>query len=379
MKTVTSIRLLLISVLLLGGIRLTSQPLPGTSALRSPVVLPDKSITFSLDAPKAREVLLSFGEVGDIFPFIKDEKGIWRVTVGPVKPELYRYSFIIDGLKITDPLNPDMQVGLTPDLSLISVPGNPPRFDELQDVPHGAVHIRIYYSTAQKTMRKVYIYVPPYYDQNAKQKYPVLYLRHGGGGNETSWYNEGCAGIIMDNLIAKGSAKPMIVVMTNGNVETGAFGGYDSEAISIVSEELFKDVIPLIEKNYRVYTDQQNRAIAGLSMGGGQSFYIGLRNIDKFDWVGEFSSGIFGGIQNANFDAEKEIPGLLTNADSFNNSLKLLYMSVGDKDPRFEPTQKVVDTFKQNKLNVEFVIQPGVHEWQVWRLSLCDFVQMLFN
>jgi enterochelin esterase-like enzyme len=255
----------------------------------------------------------------------------------------------------------------------------PPRFDELQDVPHGAVHIRTYYSTVQDVFRKVFIYVPPSYDQDVDRRYPVLYLRHGGGGNETSWYNEGCAGIIMDNLLAEGRAEPMIIVMPNGNVETGVPGGYNDDAIAVVTDEMFTDVIPLVEKNYRVYKDEQNRAVAGLSMGGGQSFYIGLRNTDKFDWLGVFSTGLFGGIPEADFDAEEAIPGLLTNAAAFNEGLDLFYLSVGEQDNRIEPTQKLVDTFRQNNLDVEFATYPGAHEWQVWRLSLYDFLPRLFR
>jgi enterochelin esterase-like enzyme len=309
----------------------------------------------------------------------KDEKGVWSITIGPLKPELYTYALIVDGLRIVDPSNPEMQGGTAPGFNLANIPGNPPRFDEVQDVPHGSVHIRTYYSTVQKKFRKVYIYVPPSYDKASGEKFPVLYLRHGGGGNETSWYNEGCTGIIMDNLLAQGKANPMIIVMTNGNVETGVAGGYNKEAIAVVSDELFKDVIPLIEKNYRVYTDQQHRAIAGLSMGGGQSFYIGLQNTGQFDWLGVFSTGVFGGIPGVNFDAEKEIPGLLSNAASFNKELKLFYLTVGEQDPRIEPTKKLVDLFQKSNLNVVFKTYPGTHEWQVWRLSLHDFLPRLFN
>lgn len=376
---ITYIRVLLFSIAVLVGIQLNAQPMPGLSATVSPVVLPDHRVTFTLNAPKASEVMVMFGSDMTKYPMAKDDKGIWSVTIGPVTPELYTYAITVDGLKILDPLNPELQGGTAPGANLLNVPGNPPRFDELQDVAHGAVHIVTYYSTVQKKFRKMYIYVPPTYNQNQTQKIPVLYLKHGGGGNETSWYNEGCAGIIMDNLLAQGKVKPMIIVMPNGNVETGIPGGYTNEAIAVVSGELFKDIVPLIEQNYRVYTDQANRAIAGLSMGGGQSFYIGLRNIDEFDYVGSFSTGIFGGIPNASFDAEKEIPGLLTKSSAFNNSLKLFYISVGDKDPRFDPTRNMVNTFKQNNLKVEYKTFPGLHEWRVWRESLYDFLPRLFR
>jgi len=353
--------------------------LPGFFGRTSPVVHPDLTVTFNLNAPNARGVELMFEGDSANYPMVKDERGRWTVTVGPLKPKIYTYALLVDGLRIIDPLNPEMQIGTAPGFNLLNVPGNPPRFDELRDVPHGAVHIRTYYSTVQKKFRKVYIYVPPSYDQVGDRKYPVLYLRHGGGGNETSWYNEGAAGIIMDNLLAEGKVNPMIIVMTNGNVVTGVPGGYNNEALEVGADELFTDVVPVVEKNYRVYTDQQHRAVAGLSMGGGQSFYIGLRNVEKFDWVGVFSTGLFGGITEADFDAEKTIPGILTNTPPFNKSLKLFYISVGEQDPRLDATNKFVNTLRQHKMNVEFQTFPGIHEWQVWRMSLYDFLPRLFK
>ncbi len=362
------------------GICIYGQPgMPGMPGRTSPVVHPDLTVTFNLNAPTVKEVLLMFEGDTVKYPMIRDEKGRWTITVGPLKPKIYTYALIVDGLRILDPLNPELQLGTAPGFNLLNIPADPPRFDELKDVPHGTVHIRTYFSTVQKKIRKVYVYVPPSYEQSGDTRYPVLYLRHGGGGNETSWYNEGAAGIIMDNLLEEGKVKPMIIVMTNGNVETGMPGGYNNEALQAGADELFADVLPVIEKNYRVYADQQFRAIAGLSMGGGQSFYIGLRNVDKFDWVGVFSTGLFGGIAEANFDAEKTIPGLLTNNPAFNKSLKLFYITVGEQDPRLVATNKLVNTLRQHKMNVEFQTFPGIHEWQVWRMSLYDFLPRLFN
>jgi len=367
----------ILTVVLLTGPGLLGQP--GFFSRRSPVVHPDLTVTFNLNAPSVSEVMLMFEGDTVNYTMTKDERGRWTVTVGPLKPKIYTYALLVDGLRILDPLNPELQLGTVPGFNLLNVPGNPPRFDELQDVPHGAVHIRTYYSSVQKKYRKVYVYVPPSYEQAGDRKYPVLYLRHGGGGNETSWYNEGAAGIIMDNLLAEGKVNPMIIVMTNGNVVTGVPGGYNNEALEVGADELFTDVVPVVEKNYRVYTDQQHRAVAGLSMGGGQSFYIGLRYVDEFDWVGVFSTGLFGGITEANFDAEKTIPGILTNTPSFNKSLKLFYISVGEQDPRLDATNKFVNSLRQHKMNVEFQTFPGIHEWQVWRLSLYDFLPRLFN
>ncbi len=359
--------------LLFIGLHLSAQFGP---RIKSPVVNDDKSITFSIKAPDANEV--SVNMMMKNYPMAKDAEGVWNVTVGPVEPEVYTYAFSVDGLKVLDPANPEMQVGQAPDWSLVNVPGNPPRFDELQDVPHGAIHIHKYYSAAQDVNRKVYVYTPPGY--NAEKKYPVFYLRHGGGGNETSWYVEGCTANIMDNLLAQNKIVPMVVVMTNGNVEKQTEGGaYGKQGIQIIADELFNDVFPLIEKEYSVYSDQKHRAIAGLSMGGGQSYYIGLGNVEKFDWIGSFSSGIFGGIPGVNFDPEERTPGILTKPDDFNKELGLFYLSCGKQDPRLGHTQKVVDNFKANDLDVIYETFEGTHEWKVWKHSLRNFSQLLFK
>jgi enterochelin esterase-like enzyme len=364
-------------VLLIAGLNVSGQFF---SRIPSPVVHEDLSVTFSLKAPQAGEVILNFGAGMQPYTLALDTSGVWSVTLGPLAPEMYTYSFMVDGLKVLDPGNPLMQVGQYPDFSLLDVPGDPPRFDELQDVPHGAVHVIRYFSTTQGVNRKLYIYVPPAYDPASDLKYPVLYLRHGGGGNETSWYVEGCAVKILDNLLAEDLMAPMIVVMSNGNLEKQTEGGaYGREGISIMGDELFTDVIPLIEKQYRVYTDQEHRAMAGLSMGGGQSFYIGLRNVDQFDWIGSFSSGIFGGIPGSEFDAEEQIPGILTRPEGFNNELDLLYLSCGEQDPRLEHTAKVVDQFREHGLQVSYETFEGTHEWKVWRHSLRNFLQLLFQ
>jgi enterochelin esterase-like enzyme len=367
---------LLVLILLLAiGFEGYAQPF---SRPTSPVIHADRTVTFFLDAPEANQVELMFGPDMSRLPFEKDQEGTWKITIGPLEPDLYTYGIVMDGLRIIDPSNPEMQGGTAPGFNLFNVPADPPRFDELQEVPHGSVHILTYFSTVQDLYRKVYVYVPPGYGQDPSQKYPVLYLRHGGGGNETSWYNEGCAPVIMDNLLARGKVTPMLIVMPNGNVVSGP-AGYSDEAIQIAADELFEDVVPLIESQYSVYTDQEHRAIAGLSMGGGQSFYIGLRNIDQFDWIGTFSSGIFGGIPGSDFDAEEEIPGLLSDSRRFNESLELFYVSVGEQDPRYAYTEAVVLIFREHDLRVVYKTEPGVHEWKVWRLSLADFLPRLFR
>ena len=196
------------------------------------------------------------------------------------------------------------------------------------------------------------------------------------------WAVQGKTGIILDNLIAEGKAKPMLVVIPNGNVSKPgvAAGGYNDDAMAAFKEELIGTVIPFIEANYRAKTGPENRAISGLSMGGGQAFYTGLRNTDVFANVGVFSTGLFGGIaQQTAFDPEKVISGILTNSSSFNKKLKVFFISVGEQDPRIEPTKNVVKTFRDKGLKVEFESFPGAHEWQVWRKSLHCFAQKIFK
>jgi enterochelin esterase family protein len=235
------------------------------------------------------------------------------------------------------------------------------------------------------TWRSINIYTPPGYDKDAGKSYPVLYIQHGGGEDERGWAVQGKTNIILDNLIAEKKAVPMIVVIANGNVTrpgATAGGGYNDAAMAAFKEEIAGSVIPFIESNYRVKLGVANRAISGLSMGGGQAFYTGLRNMDLFSHVGVFSTGLFGGIGRqpaATFDPETAIPGILTNSQSFNDKLKIFYISVGEQDPRIEPTKKLIETFRSKGLKVEFASFAGGHEWQVWRKSLHDFAQRLFR
>jgi enterochelin esterase family protein len=243
--------------------------------------------------------------------------------------------------------------------------------------------------------RRLYVYTPPGYDKDTDKKYPVLYIQHGGGEDETGWATQGKTDIILDNLIAEGKAKPMLVVIANGNVPNpgGGRGGYNAAGMVGFTNELLNNIVPFVEANFRVLANAENRALSGLSMGGGQAFFVGLANKDKFASIGVFSTGLFGGIGGgrggrggrgdaggaAPFNAEEQIPGLLTNSKSFNDSLKVFYISVGEGDPRIEATKKAVEDFRSHGLEVEFASFPGGHEWQVWRKSLHDFAQRVFK
>lgn len=346
-----------------------------------PCIFSDLRVFFRVSAPEAGKVQVDIGKVYDMQ---RDEKGIWSVTTNPLDPGFHYYSLVINGVRVSDPASESFY-GTGRMSSAIDIPEKGVDFYSIKDVPHGEIRNRIYYSKTTGTWRSLNIYTPPGYDKSVSERYPVLYIQHGGGEDERGWAVQGKTGLILDNLIAEGKASPMLVVIPNGNVSRPGMtaGGYNDEAMALFREELFGNVIPFIESNYRVKPGAANRAIAGLSMGGGQAFYTGLRNTDMFANVGVFSTGLFGGISRqpgaAEFNPETVIPGILTNPASFNSKLKVFYISVGEQDPRVEATKKLVQTFKEKGLKVEFASFPGAHEWQVWRKSLHDFAQRIFK
>ena len=341
--------------------------------LVSPEVRPDRTIVFRLKAPEAVRVTLSFAGSK---PMSKDDAGVWSATLGPLEPEIYQYNFVVDGVRILDPGNPNIKNGRALDASVVEVPGNPPRFDELQAVPHGALNIRTYFSTPLKRPRKLYVYTPPQYDLEPNRRFPVLYLRHGSGDNEENWSDTGRAGVILDNLIAQHKAVPMLIVMPNGDTDGSWAGGSSPEGIEMLSQELLSDIIPMIDRTYRVAPGRENRAITGLSMGGGQAFTMGLKHLDLFAWVGEFSSGL---VSDTEFHLDKFLPGFLDHPDDINGKLKLLFLSCGTEDPRYSGQLDLADNLKQHNIRYVWYPTPGVHEWKVWRHALAEFSQKVFQ
>jgi enterochelin esterase-like enzyme len=353
-------------------------------AIVSPEIGPDHRATFRIRAPKASEVLVS-ASIGTLnpkpagaakyqpgmwnIPMQKDPSGLWTVTIGPLEPDVYRYVFRIDGVRGIDQSNPNMRPGGAVHWSYFEVPGNPPRFDELQDVPHGSVQYRTYRSTQSKTFRRLAIYVPPDYDRYPRRKFPVLYLLHGGGDSEEGWIRLGRVPAIEENLLAQHKTVPMLVAMPYGDTPGDAT---TLDSIESFGRELFGDVFPIVEHNYRVVASRENRAIAGFSMGGGQSFTLGLRNRDKFAWVGEFSAGALG---LEGFDLEKQVPGFFKNPQD----LKLLFLGCGTEDPRYQAHSRLVALLENNKIRHEFHATPGEHEWRVWRHLLAEFMPKLFQ
>ena len=363
-----------------------AQPAEGTPASSNigqsgyPRILPDNRVVFQIRAPNAGQVQINLGRNYDMK---KDDSGVWTVTTAPQDAGFHYYSLVVDGVSISDPASQSF-FGTGRMSSAIEIPESSVDFYTVKGVPHGDIRSKPYFSKVTKSWRRLFVYAPPGYDQETGQKYPVLYLQHGGGEDETGWAVQGKTASILDNLIAAGKARPMLVVMDNGNLPSagGAPGGYSSAAMAGFADELMDNIVPFIESNYRVKADAKNRALAGLSMGGGQAFYVGLGHRDKFSSIGVFSTGLFGGINNNAgnpFNAEEQMPGILTNTKAFNDSLKVFYISVGEQDPRLEPTKTAVADFKSHGLKVEFTSFPGGHEWQVWRKSLHDFTPRLFK
>ncbi|EKU90391.1 hypothetical protein HMPREF9447_01809 [Bacteroides oleiciplenus YIT 12058] len=342
----------------------------------SPVVNDDNSITFRVKAPDAQKVILHFDE-WDILskPMVKDGQGVWSITIEPVAPRLYQYLFEIDGIRTIDFANPVVKVGTSVYGSVVEVHGTPSRYDELQNVQHGEVHIVKYTSTPLKKPREMYVYVPAEYRKERKKTFPVLYLRHGGGDNESSWVKDGRAAIILDNLIASGKAIPMLIVMSNGLTDGSWAGGSTVEGMDTLEEELLMDIIPIIEQNYKVEKNKKYRAIAGLSMGGGQAYVLGLRNLDKFSYIGQFSAGIIG---DGKFSHDTYTPGVMDTPANINKQLQLLWISCGTKDPRYDGHVAFVEELKQQGVNCEFHDAVYGHEWEFWRQQLRDFLQRLF-
>jgi len=344
----------------------------------SPEVHPDHTVTFRLFAPKASEVVL-MGSPGILEaikepkPLQKDDKGVWSLTVGPLAPGFYTYGYAIDGgLRMPDPSNPDLELRRWGPTSMFTVPGNEKAVFEERPVPHGTVHVNFYDSANLMTPRMFYVYTPPGYETGT-QKYPVPYLLHGNGQIEASWTWTGKANVIMDNLIADGKAKPMIIVMPYGHVprEIKPAPGAPSPAgdALAIEKELLSGVRPLVESKYRTMTSRENRAIAGLSMGAGQSMSIGLHNLDLFAYIGAFSGG------GNRAEWEKTDPNLL------NQKLKVLWLGCGreDKTVSFASIQSFSDMLTERKVKHIFNPSDRGHSWPNWQIYLSKYAPLLFR
>lgn len=355
--------------------------------------LADGQVTFRFVAPKARKVSVSASWMGydaSKLQMTQDQNGIWSVSTPKPAPELYTYNIVVDGVTMLDPSNVQVQRDGSRYMNALLVPGDYADLYAECSKPGNVEHVW-YYSAENGMTRRMYVYTPAGYDRNNKNvKYPVLYLLHGGGGDEDAWSTLGRTCQILDNLIAQGKAKPMIVVMPNGNPNQYAAqtlgipvktdvkqyaSGFDNYS------SLVADILPYIEKNYPVIKNRRGRAVAGLSMGGGQSFYIAFRNVDVFANVGIFSSGLIGAtaIGGAPFDAEQHFPGMYTNPVKY-NKFDVIYLACGEQDNRIDGMldfkQKLTD---KGYKGVVWEQYPGAHEWKVWRRNLSSFVQLIFK
>nr|WP_245872045.1 sialate O-acetylesterase [Dysgonomonas massiliensis] len=334
-----------------------------------PAILQDKRVKFRIIAPEAKQVQVDLGKKYDMQ---RSAEGVWTCTTEPLGPGFHYYSILIDGVAVADPAS-ETFYGMGRMASGIEIPFDGDEFYQVKDVPHGAIRSQRYYSDLTKSWRHMFIYTPPSYDKDNTKKYPVLYIQHGGGEDERGWAQQGHTDIILDNLIAEGKAREMIVVMSNGNVGGMNFGrplGKDA-----FSMELLQNIIPFVEKNYRALTDPANRALAGLSMGGIQTLNTGLPNTDKFAWLGVFSSGWFAQSNNsAMYDY------LAENKDLINQNLKSLFLTMGDKeDIAYDNCQKMKMEFDRIGIKYSYYDYPGGHTWPVWRENLYRFSQILFK
>lgn len=342
-----------------------------------PKILPDNSVIFKMRA--AGDAYPVIDLCNSKYPMSYGPDGFWTVRTAPQVPGFHYYNLFVNGVSTADPAS-QSYYGCSRMSSAVDIPENGCELFEIQDVPHGQVRELSYYSEYTGSWRPVFVYTPASYEKG-NRKYPVVYIHHGGGEDHRGWIQQGRTATIMDNLIAEGKAQEMIVVCVNSNVPAapGSRGGYSVEGMRPYRSELLQNIVPFIEKTFRVKADRHSRAMCGLSMGGGQSWYVGLRSTDVFANIGVFSAGIFGGIQGVNFDLERECPGILSNTDGFNKSLDTFFISCGEQDPRITYTQKAVGNMKDAGVDVTFRSYPGDHEWQVWRKSFSEYAQMLFK
>src|SRR5262245_50808985 len=272
----------------------------GEPALVSPEVTVDHRVTFRLKAPEAKAVTVS-GDFGSDLEMRKGADGIWSATVGPLDPEMYVYFFVVDGVRLTDPSNPQVKIGYVTSTttSLLTVPGDAPAFYDVQDVPHGEIRTLLYKSRSNGTMRELTVYVPPGYEDARNRRYPVLYLLHGFANDHQSWHRYGRASDILDNLLAQKKIQPFLVVMPLGYGGVGVNGdgtgvppkGDVRGDAALYERDLLEDVIPMIDRTFRTIPDRRHRALVGFSMGGGQASRIGLRHLETFSRVGVMSAG----------------------------------------------------------------------------------------
>lgn len=351
---------------------------PRPAPVVSPEIQAGGRVTFRLRAPQAKDVALRGQWDKQSLPMARGDDGLWSVTVEAVPAGVWEYSFQVDDLNLLDPVNPTFKPQREPAKSILHIAGAPPNPWDWQDVPHGTVHQHGYDSKALGRPRELWVYTPPGYERaaaaNPAPRYPMLVLQHGSGDNHQTWVVHGKAHWILDNLIAANRAQPMIVVMLDGHplgrMSREAAPERRAAAMDAFRRELFDDALPLVESLYQVEPDAEHRAIAGLSMGGGQSLSVGLGNLDRFAWVGAFSAG----------PPSTEIAeAILADPAAANGKLKLLWIGCGQDDGLRGRNEEFIAALKDKGVQHEWQLTAGGHSWPVWRRYLAEFAPKLFQ
>jgi enterochelin esterase-like enzyme len=328
---------------------------------------------FRIKAPDAQQMQIDLGRKYDMK---KGDDGFWEVTTDSLSEGFHYYSLLIDGVAVADPSS-ETFYGMGRMASGIEVPFDGDEYYSVKDVPHGDVRMKRYYSDVTNSWRRMFVYTPPGYEKNTTDKYPVLYILHGGGEDERGWATQGKTDLILDNLIADKKAKEMLVVMIDGNLGGGGIAGFGEQSLRMFENELKQTVIPFVENSYRVSTDASSRALAGLSMGGLQTLYAGLRNTNMFSSLGVFSSGWLANQSNLS-DPQYEF--MKKNASTINSNLKSFWIAMGGKeDIAHNNCMIMMKRFDDMGIKYTYSEYPGGHTWPVWRNNLYNFAQVLFK
>jgi enterochelin esterase family protein len=339
-------------------------------------VAPDRTVTFRLRAPDATTVEISGDFLQNRQSMTKGEDGVWSIKVGPLNPAMYNYTLTVNGVSTIAPNNTMVKLGDRSHESMFEVPGPAPAPYDVQAVPHGTVHVNTYHSTSVGAPRRIFVYTPPGYEKSTA-KYPVLYLLHGSGDTEEGWFTVGRANFILDSLIAAGKAKPMLVVMPYGRptqaVGYGPVAGQTQMGADAYQNDVLKDVIPFVEDLYRVSATPDDRAIAGLSMGGGQALQIGMSHLDTFHTIGAFSAAVRG--QNI----EEQYKDFFASSEATNKRLRLFYIACGKTDSLFPGSEGLHNTLTGRQIKHVWNPSEEGHVWRNWRNYLADMVPQMFK
>ncbi len=353
-------------ILACGPTALAQRGGPGADVV-SPETGPDGRVTFRIYAPRASEVTVlgDWMTVREPLALERDADGIWSVQVGPLVPDFYSYTLRVDGVRTLDPRNPMIKQGNSTVDNMFLLPGDAVEYALNQPVPHGEIRQVWYESETLGIQRRMHIYTPPGYDRTGAD-YPVLYLLHGGGDEDSGWSTIGRAGYIVDNLLAAGRAAPMLVVMPNGSLPQG--GDFTSE--------LMNDIVPFVEANYRARPAREERAIAGLSMGGAQTTGVITRHPDRFAYVAIWSAGLFNQAPEDFIAANREF---LDRAEQVNGDVRLLSVVVGEDDFARPGTETLIDVLDDHGIRYDFELTGGGHTWMNWRSYLHSLTPRLFR